>query len=116
MRGPPLRGAGSRVCMWGWVGAPGTRPGGGPGGPPVSCKGTRIWRAQPLRNHPSPRVPWTRRGRLRLDKLDPLLPGAERMTPPPSRCLCPPRAATQCCTNPCAPAAPFVHTAAEVGS
>lgn len=31
--------------------------------------------------------------------------GGERMTPP-SRCLCPPRAAALCCTNPRAPAAP----------
>lgn len=44
----------------------------------------------------------TRRGRLRLDKLDPLLPGGKRMTPPPLRCLCFPRAATLCCTNLCA--------------
>lgn len=44
----------------------------------------------------------TRRGRLRLDKLDPLLPGGKRMTPPPLRCLCSPRAATLCCTNLCA--------------
>lgn len=54
-----------------------------------------------------PRVPRTRRGLLRLDKLDPLLPGGKRMTPPPSRCLCSPSAATQCCTNPRAPAAPL---------
>lgn len=44
----------------------------------------------------------TRRGRLRLDKLDPLLPGGKRMTPLPLRCLCSPRAATLCCTNLCA--------------
>ncbi|XP_059950442.1 IQ domain-containing protein N [Mesoplodon densirostris] len=60
----------------------------------------------------------SRRGRLRLDKLDPLLPGGERMTPTfPALALPLSRARGHPVLHkPARPGRPFVHTAAEGGS
>lgn len=94
--------------------APRTRRGRGPGDSP-----------------PTPRVPGFREGAVPEDppegaqdserapqtrQAGPPAPGGQAHDPPPpSRCLCFPSAATQCCTNPRAPAAPL-YTAAEGGS
>lgn len=83
--------------MGGGRGCPGLGEGVAPGTPP---DGARTWR-----------------GRLTVDKLEPLLPGGRRMTPPPR-----PHAASTLCAWPSrvaqtrAPGCPFVRTAAEEGS
>lgn len=81
MRGPPPRKAGLRTRGGSWV--------------------PRTWRGRgPVEGPPPRMVPGLGEGTSDSTSWTPCYWGGKRMTPSPSRCLCPLRAATLCCTNP----------------
>lgn len=87
--------------------APRTRRGRGPGDTPPHPRGARIPRGRGPGGPPPRGCPGLGEGASDSTSWTPCSWGGKRMTPPPSRCLCSPSAATQCCTNPRAPAAPL---------